>query len=393
MSKAKQPAWPLAKSGTVDLFAPFPFATDKRGRWIDLTLFEANVLIGALPGAGKTALVRLLALAAGLDPLSEVWLFELYGKGDLSPTEKFAARYGAGMDDETIERALFALRDALDDIQRRAEVLKGLPRDLAPDGKTSRRAAENRKLGLHPLVIVLDECQNLFQHEDYGKEAGELAIKVIRMGRAVGVILILSTQRPDKDAIPTGVSALAAIRVCLRVMEQLSNDMILGTGMYKAGVKASMLRKSDRGVGWLVGVEDDPLIARSSYQDLKAADKIADRARALRVEAGTLSGHAAGETEPDRGPRATVLRDLLQVFMGRDRAHSDDLCERLSDVWPERYQGWGPRQLGAALTPFGVTPKQVWAKALDGEDRNRYGLELAQIAEAFNRFQAEHGGS
>lgn len=384
MSKAKQAPWPLARTGTVDLFGPFPFATDKRGRPLALTLFESNVLIGALAGAGKTAAVRLIALAAGLDPLAETWLFELYGKGDLASAERFATRYGSGMDDETIEQALWALRDALDDIQRRAEVMKGLPRDLCPDGKTTRRVAEQARFGLHPLVIVLDECQNLFQHEEYGKEAGALAAKIIRMGRAVGVILVLSTQRPNRDAIPTAVSALAGIRFCLRVMEQLSNDMILGTSMYKAGVRATMLRPSDRGVGWLVGAGDDPVIGRTYYQDLRAADRIADRARALRVDAGTLAGHAAGEPLPERGPRLSILRDLIAVFGPlEEKAHSDDLCSRLADLWPDRYEGWESTTLAAALRPLNVRTQQVWAAKLeDGEPGNKRGVVRQDVTDA-----------
>ena len=33
-----KPAWPLAKSGSVDLFKPVAFGTDQRGRWVEITL-------------------------------------------------------------------------------------------------------------------------------------------------------------------------------------------------------------------------------------------------------------------------------------------------------------------------------------------------------------------
>jgi DNA segregation ATPase FtsK/SpoIIIE, S-DNA-T family len=46
MSKARQPAWPLAKTGTVDLFQPAPFGTDQRGRWVSLTLMFISAAIG-----------------------------------------------------------------------------------------------------------------------------------------------------------------------------------------------------------------------------------------------------------------------------------------------------------------------------------------------------------
>jgi S-DNA-T family DNA segregation ATPase FtsK/SpoIIIE len=360
MAKSKQAPWPLARSGTVDLFAPFPFATDQRGRNVLITLFETNVLIGALPGAGKTASVRLLTSAAALDPLAELWVFELAGKGDLSPAEKYAARYGSGLDDETIEQALWALKDARADIGRRAETMKGLPRGLCPDGKVTREVAERRHLKLHPLVLVLDEAQNVFGHPVHGKEAGTIAEEIIRMGRALGVILVLATQRPNKDAIPTGVSSLAGVRFCLRVMDQTSNDMILGTSMYQNGIRASTLRPTDRGIGYLIGASDEPQIARAFYLDLHAADRIAERARSLREKTGTLTGYAAGDVTPEhRGPDKSLLNDLLQVFSpDEDAVHSVELCKRLAEAWSQ-YEGWNERTLGAAAKAAGVRTKQV----------------------------------
>ena len=34
----------------------------------------------------------------------------------------------------------------------------------------------------------------------YGKDAGEILEKVIKLGRALGVIIIIGTQIPDKDS-------------------------------------------------------------------------------------------------------------------------------------------------------------------------------------------------
>ena len=383
MAKSRLATWPLTRAGTVDLFRPWPFATDQRARQVPLTLFETNGLIGALPGAGKTASVRLITLAAGLDPIAEVWVYELAGKGDLSPAERFAGRYGSGLDVETIEQALWALRDARQDVERRAEAMKKLPRGLCPEGKVTRQAAERRQLRLHPLVIVLDEVQNLFSHPVHGKEAGRLAEEIIRMGRALGVILILATQRPNKDAIPTGVTALAGVRFCLRVMDQTSNDMILGTSMYQAGFRASMLRPTDKGIGWLVGASDEPQIVRAYYLDLTTADRVAERARAAREAAGTLAGYAAGEEELRHEADVSLLRDLMQVFGGDEQVHSDVLCGRLAEDWPGRYDGWQPTTLAAALKALGVkTKRNTWAERLDGSMDNRAGVVRADLQKA-----------
>ena len=43
MTKARQPAWPLARRGTADLFKPVPFGTDQRGRAVTVTLMFVSV--------------------------------------------------------------------------------------------------------------------------------------------------------------------------------------------------------------------------------------------------------------------------------------------------------------------------------------------------------------
>ena len=205
MATAKPAAWPLAKSGRVDLFKAFPFGTDPRGRPVTLELAETNVLIGSLPGAGKTAALRVIVLAAALDPRAELWTFELKGSGDLSAVEKVSARYASGFDDESIEATLLALRDLDKECARRAKQIKALPRSICPENKITPQLAARKDLRLHHLVCSVDECQNLFTHPEYGKEAGELAERVIKLGRALGIELLLATQRPDSKSLPTGV--------------------------------------------------------------------------------------------------------------------------------------------------------------------------------------------
>ena len=170
----------------MDLFKAFPFGTDPRGRPVTVELTETNVLIGSLPGAGKTAALRVIVLAAALDPRAELWTFELKGSGDLSALEKVSARYASGFDDESIEAALVALRDLDKECARRAKQIKALPRSICPENKITPQLAARKELRLHHLVCSVDECQNLFTHPEYGKEAGELAERVIKLGPRAG---------------------------------------------------------------------------------------------------------------------------------------------------------------------------------------------------------------
>jgi S-DNA-T family DNA segregation ATPase FtsK/SpoIIIE len=388
MSQVKPAAWPLAKASKVSLFDAFAYGTDPRGRQVALTLMYANALIGAMPGMGKTFALRILALAAALDTLAQMRVFELKGTGDLSACEKVAHHYGSGQDDETLARCVESLREVAKDLERRAKTIRDLPKDICPENKVTPELAAKRSLGLFPLVFIIDECQNLFAHPRFGKEAGELCTTIIKLGRALGVILLLATQRPDKDSLPTAISANVGIRLCLRVMGQVENDMILGTSMYKKGIQATTFAKRDKGIGWLVGDEDDPQITRSYYVDNPGADLICDRARALRKAAGTLSGYAAGEDTDLAATKVSLVTDILSVTSAdEEKIWSEAIVARLAELRPELYGGWTPTGLADALKPHGIPTGQVWGQDETGKRANRRGITRADAitaAEAAN---------
>jgi S-DNA-T family DNA segregation ATPase FtsK/SpoIIIE len=388
LSKAKRPKCSLVKGGKTSAFEALPFGTDQRGRPVDVTLMYGNMLIGAMPGMGKTFALRALLLGLALDALAELRIFELKGSGDLGPLERVAHRYGSGQDDETAEQCILSLREVAKELERRAEAIKRLPSDLAKENKTTPELAARRNLGLHPLVVAIDECQNLFAHEQFGKEAEALCLRIIRMGRALGVILLLATQRPDKDSLPTGISANMGIRFCLRVMGQTENDMILGTSSYKNGLRASIFSKGDLGIGYLIGDADEAQVVRTHYIDNPAAEGICDRARALRAAAGTLSGHALGE-EPDDAPAVNFIADVAAVVRsGEARVWLQTLADRLAELRPELYGAWmdldptaKAKQMSAMLRPYRVRSKDVWGDGPDGK-ANLKGVEANDILAA-----------
>ena len=385
MSQVKPAAWPLAKSGKADVFKPIPFGTDQRGRLVTGTLMFANWLIGAMPRMGKTFSIKPLLLAAGLDVTAENLVYELKGTGDLSFAEKYAHRYASGPDDATIAACLDGLRYVYKDLERRAKVLSSLPKDICPENKVTPEIAARRSLGLHPLGVFIDECQELFSHPDHGKEAGELATAIIKRGPAMGVFLVLATQRPDKDSLPTGVSANVGIRYCLRVMGQVENDMVLGTSAYRNGIRATTFTRRDLGIGYLVGEADDPQITRSFYIDGPTGERIAERARALRKAAGRLAGYAAGEDITPTDAEISVLDDVAAVIgADEDKIWSEKVIARLAELRPALYAGWTPAQLADALKPYGITTRQVWGQEESGKGRNLKGLHREDVINALD---------
>ncbi|MEU4239518.1 cell division protein FtsK [Actinoplanes sp. NPDC026619] len=394
MSKAKQALFPLMKAGTANLFKANPFGTDPRGAMVTITLMFASMIIGSIPRIGKTFALRLALLIAALDPRAWVLPFDLKGTGDLSPLEPVAHRYRAGDDDEDIAYGLTAMREMRTEMRRRTKVIRELPRDLCPENKVTDDLANNRKLGLQPIVIGVDECQVWFEHPKYGDEFEEICTDLIKRGPATGITLILATQRPDAKSLPSGISANAVLRFCLKVMGQIENDMVLGTSMYKNGIRATMFSRRDRGIGYLAGEGDDPVIARTFYVDAPTAEILVRRARGLREKAGTITGYAAGvvlDTVEVR--RDTVLEDLAAV-MGdkKPKVWTTVLVKLLAELRPEVYGDLTADQLRAAVKAHGVKPGQVWGNDPDTDETgNRQGYALADIHKALTERDGNGG--
>ncbi|WP_411142552.1 cell division protein FtsK [Streptomyces sp. x-80] len=392
MNETTKPAWPLLKTGTVDLFRPVVFGNDQRMRDVSVTLMFASVVVGSIPRMGKTFLMRLFLLIAALDPRAEIHAFDFKGTGDFGALEPVCHRYRAGEESEDITYVLDALRELKDELRRRAKVIKSLPRSRCPESKVTPELAGDKKLGLHPIVAGFDECQVPFEHEEHGKEIEAICTDLVKRGPALGIVALFGTQRPDAKSLPTGISANAVLRFCLKVMGQPANDMVLGTSMYKAGYRATMFSRSDRGICWMAGEGDDPRIVASAFVDAVAAEQIAARARQAREEYGNITGHALGKG-PEKSNTSDILADVLDVLAPTEKAvWCERIAARLTAAHPDTYAGWKAENVTAALRPHGIKTGQVWGTT-DGEGKNRRGIDRADITTAITHRNAERAAA
>ena len=356
ITRAKPPKYPLGKAGQADVFAGLPFGTDPRQRAVAAPMFEVNWLIGASPGQGKTAAVRVLACGAALDPLADIWVHELAGKGDLDPLGQVCHRYVSGLDDESVAYAGESAALLRRELERRSRLFGNVPKQAKPEGKVTRELAQAIR-GLRPLVAIFDEAQNLFMHPEYGSQAADDLAYVIRIGRALGIIVVLATQKPDKDSLPTAIRGIVTCRFCLKVPDYDSNDMILGTGAYKAGYNAAIFRaKTDAGLGWLKG-DGDPQVIRTYYLKVPDAERIIARAKVLRERAGVLSGYALGLE--DETVARDVLADLLAVFGTDPGMHWAVAADRLAERFPDRWADATAEGVSAQCRAVGVKSVDV----------------------------------
>ena len=384
MNTAPMPAWPLARRGQADMFRPAGFAVDPRGREVTITLMYVSVIIGSLPRMGKTFCIRLLLMICALDVRSEIHAYDLKGTGDLAPLRPVAHRYRAGDDPEDIEYAITDVRALRAEMRRRTKVIRELaeagdPR--CPQSKVTPELAADKSLGLHPVVIAVDECQVWFEHPKHGGEFETVCTDLVKRGPALGMLIILATQRPDAKSIPTGISANAVMRLCLKVMGQTENDMVLGTSQYKAGIRATMFSFDDKGVAYFAGEGAAPRIIRMQGFDLDPSKQIVARARILREHAGRITGYALGEDQEAADSRR-LLDDVLTVFGDAKALWCQSIAERLAGSFADIYADITQDAVASQLRALEVDVRGVreTGRTKDGPRSGCYRAEVERAA-------------
>ncbi|MEU5192774.1 FtsK/SpoIIIE domain-containing protein [Streptomyces scabiei] len=386
-AKAGRKLWPLMREGQADVYQPLPYGFDPRGNLVEITLMYSNLLVGGIPGSGKTSCALAIVLGVALDPTAELWIYELKGSGDLDSVKPICHRYVSGDEDEDLEAALAGMRSGIAEYQRRAAFVRSLPASEVPEGRKVTRALAEKypEQQLGPRVIVIDEVQELFTHDDYKEEAAALATRLIKKARAYGIILILLTQNPDAPSLPSSVSSSVGTRLCLAVMDWRANNNVLGTGAYDRGLRATDISIDEQGTGILARGREG-ITVRAAFIKQTEAEDIAKRALALRTAAGTLSGQSVGATVEEKDVE-TVLDHLRAIWPdGVETVHSHRLVEALAAYRADLYRPWlemdaagASTALSAALKPFKVSTKQLTIRECCGGAK---GLRQADIPAA-----------
>jgi S-DNA-T family DNA segregation ATPase FtsK/SpoIIIE len=141
------------------------------------------------------------------------------------------------------KKAILALKWAAKEMDRRYELLEQhTVRDiesyhknvLAPalkeaEGHQNDEEVKNNLPDMMPyIVIIIDELADIMT--SYPRELEAAVVRLAQMSRAVGIHLILSTQRPSVNVITGLIKANVPARVALQVSSQIDSRTILDTG-------------------------------------------------------------------------------------------------------------------------------------------------------------------
>ncbi|SFQ54560.1 hypothetical protein SAMN05421810_10978 [Amycolatopsis arida] len=110
-------------------------------------------------------------------------------------------------------------------------------------------------------AVIIDEVQVLLENptreqvggkkSTLGAYIADLLAYLVRKGPAAGIVVILATQRPDSNTIPSRLRAVLGSRFALRAMDWRDSNIVLGEQMNTRGFDASTLLPSHKGVGIL----------------------------------------------------------------------------------------------------------------------------------------------
>jgi DNA segregation ATPase FtsK/SpoIIIE, S-DNA-T family len=141
------------------------------------------------------------------------------------------------------QRAINALKWLVKEMERRFQVLSGARcRDIGSYHQMSQTGVKDTEEfeSMPYIVLIIDELADLMAAR--GKELEGLIVRLAQMARAVGIHLVLATQRPSVEVITGLIKANITSRVAFQVASQVDSRTILdGAGAEKLLGQGDML--------------------------------------------------------------------------------------------------------------------------------------------------------
>jgi S-DNA-T family DNA segregation ATPase FtsK/SpoIIIE len=324
-------------------FLRVPVGTNGTGTPVELDIKEAaasgmgphGLCIGAT-GSGKSEFLRTVALGmiVGHSPLDlNLVLVDFKGGATFAGLEP-AAHVAAVITNLADKAALVArMRDALTgEMYRRQEVLRAAGNLDGITAYQRRRRAGARLDPLPVLFVIVDEFSELLsQHPDFA----DVFVAIGRLGRSLGIHLLLASQRLDEGRL-RGLESHLSYRVCLKTLSVNESRIVLGTSeAYElSGTPgAAYLR-----VGTAAPVRfQTAFVSGPSAMPIAIDEQIPPTRDAGLVRAFTTA--PVGPVSCDRGAEAEP---------GAYRTVLEAIIQRLSDDGPRAHEVW--------LPPLGASP-------------------------------------
>lgn len=261
---------------------------------------QTGIVVGGLPGRGKTSLIGSLLCQWSPTPAVQLALLDGKGSADYEDWQDRAWRHS----DDQLEAAVDLLEDCAALMRARLGCVVQVT-----GRKNSWHVGPTEAWPL--IVVLIDECQQFLDVASYkgdkdmeamARRCVALAAELIRKGRSAMFVTILATQKPTTDSIPSTCSANAGISLCFGVKTVEAAASVLGPDIREYGSVSPVGLRDDSMVGVLtstLATGSDPFtrIRVPGFTEADIAMRAYASAHNRRDPWSLLPG--AGETVPD----------------------------------------------------------------------------------------------
>jgi S-DNA-T family DNA segregation ATPase FtsK/SpoIIIE len=125
-----------------------------------------------------------------------------------------------------VQKTINALKWLVEEMERRFETLaKVRVRDIFSFNKVS---IEKKNPPMPYIVLIIDELADLMMAK--GREIEAVIVRLAQLARAVGIHLVLATQRPSTEVITGLIKANITSRISFQVASQVDSRTVIDTG-------------------------------------------------------------------------------------------------------------------------------------------------------------------
>jgi DNA segregation ATPase FtsK/SpoIIIE, S-DNA-T family len=318
----ESPQWQSASSSL-----NFAIGRDIAGEAVILELSKMpHVLIAGATGSGKSVMINtLLTSLLYRNSPSDLKLILVDPKQvELTPYNDIPHLLTPVITEP--EKCISALKWAVNEMERRYSLLaEEKVRDIA--SYNDRKKSEGE--GMPYIVIVIDELADLMMIAARDVEA--LIVRLAQKARAVGVHLVLATQRPSVDVITGLIKANVPARIAFTVASQVDSRTIIDQmGAEKLLGQGDMLlltpqmTKPKRVQGaW---VTDDEVVKVTDHLRMQRPPQYDDEIIAQPVQ---LSGKGGVVMDYDGGGDDDMYKDAVRCVIESGKASASLLQRRL----------------------------------------------------------------
>lgn len=261
------------------------------------------------------------------------------------------------------EKCISALKWAVNEMERRYSLLaEEKVRDIA--SYNDRKKSEGE--GMPYIVVVIDELADLMMMAARDVEA--LIVRIAQKARAVGIHLVLATQRPSVDVITGLIKANVPARIAFTVasqvdsrtiIDQVGAEKLLGQGDMLLLTPAMSKPKRIQGA-W---VTDDEVVKVTDHLRMQRPPQYDDEIIAQPVQ---LSGKGSVVMDYDGGGDDDMYKDAVRCVIESGKASASLLQRRLRVGYARAARLIEQMEEQGIIGPAdGARPRDVLVSSLD----------------------------